>query len=79
MKLTPDIIRVCRVNLGLTQGKLASMSNVSGALIGHIERGERPLTEEVEGKIRKALPLTDDEIMDIVLAHKRLTAKKLPE
>ena len=75
MKLTPEIIRVCRVNLGFTQGKLAVMVGVSSSLIGHIERGERPLTGEVEVKIGKALPLTDEEIMDIVLANKRLTKK----
>lgn len=72
VKLNHETIRVCRVNLGLTQGRLARRAEVSAGLIGQIERDEKDISAGVEEQIRKALGLTDSEIMDIMLANKRL-------
>ena len=75
MKLTPEVIRVCRVNLGMSQGQLARRSDVSAALIGAIERGDRKLLPEVERRIRAAIPLTDDEIEELVEVNRKVTKK----
>jgi len=72
MKLTPQMIRIVRINLGYTQGKLGIKACISVALLGHIERGERRLTSEVEAKIRRVIPLSDDEIIAIYEAHIKL-------
>lgn len=75
MRLTPEMIRVCRVNLGMSQGKLARLSGVSAALIGSIERGDRKLLPEVERRIRAAIPLTDDEIDELMEVNRKVTKK----
>lgn len=77
MKLTPEVIRVCRVNLGLSQGQLARKSGVSCPLIGAIERDERVITPEVGRRIRAALPLTDEEIQELVEVNRKVARKAL--
>lgn len=78
-KLNYESLRVCRTNLGLTQGRLARMAGVSSGLIGQIERDEKDISVEVEGKLRRALGLKDDEIIDIMLANKRIKGQKETE
>ncbi|WP_369426682.1 helix-turn-helix domain-containing protein [Paenibacillus ehimensis] len=76
MRLTPEIIRICRKALGWTQGKLARLANVSCPLLGSIEREERALLPHTESRIRKALPLTDEEISDLVRVNRTILTKK---
>ncbi|WP_342438140.1 helix-turn-helix transcriptional regulator [Paenibacillus sp. FSL L8-0436] len=76
MKLTPETIRVCRVNLGWTQGDLGKRSGISVPLLGAIERDERPLLPHVESNIRKAIPLTDEQITEIITIHRKINAGK---
>lgn len=75
MKLSPDIIRICRVNLDLSQGQLAKRSNVSCPLMGAIEREERTITPDVERRIRAAIPLSDEEIAELVDVSKRVRSR----
>lgn len=72
MNLTPEIIRICRVNIGMSQGKLARAAGISCPLLGAIERDERALMPHVASRIRAAIPLTDEQITDIVSAHRRV-------
>lgn len=75
MKLTPEVIRICRTNLNMTQGALARKAGISGALLGSIERDERFLTQSVTKSIREALPVSDEAIAKIVDAHDKLNNK----
>lgn len=72
MTLTPEVIRICRVNLGMSQGHLARKAAVSCPLLGAIEREERALLPHVAERVRKAIPLTDAQIADIVAANRRI-------
>ncbi|MBP1905498.1 transcriptional regulator with XRE-family HTH domain [Paenibacillus turicensis] len=72
MLLTSEVIRICRINLGMSQGELARASGVSCPMLGAIERGDRALLPHVARSIRQALKLTDAQIDDIVKAHKRV-------
>lgn len=76
MKLNGEVIRIVRVNLGINQRKLALKAGVSNALIGHIERGERVLTEDVEQRIRNAMSLDNEGIRTIVEANRTITNSK---
>lgn len=75
MKLTPEIIRICRVNLGWSQSQLARKSGVSSPMIGAIEREDRVLSPSVERGIRSALPLSDDEISELVEVSRKVATK----
>lgn len=75
MHLTPDIIRIVRINLGITQGRLARNAGVSPVLLSCIERDERQLTKQVADRIRAALPVNDERIAEIVEAHRKLNSK----
>ncbi|NOJ71418.1 helix-turn-helix domain-containing protein [Paenibacillus alvei] len=75
MKLTSEIIRVCRVNLGLSQGQLAKRSNISCPLMGAIEREERTITPDVERRIRAAIPLSDKEIAELLEVNRKIQGK----
>lgn len=75
-RLSPESLRVCRVNIGLTQGRLARLAGVSSGLIGQLERDEKDISEEIEVKLREALGLSDDEITDIMLANKRVKERR---
>lgn len=77
MKLTKEIIRIVRINLNITQGKLARTAGISATLLSSIERDERPLTHEVAASIRTALPVSDEQIADIIEANRRLNAGRL--
>lgn len=72
MTLTPEVIRICRVNLGLSQGQLARKASISCTLLGAIEREDRALLPHVAEKVREAIPLTDEQISDIVTANRRI-------
>ncbi|WP_167518678.1 helix-turn-helix domain-containing protein [Paenibacillus brasilensis] len=72
MQLTPEIIRTCRINLGMSQGKLAKEASVSVPLLGAIERDERPLLPHVAQRIRAAIPYTDEQIVELVSTVRRL-------
>ncbi|MNP18137.1 hypothetical protein D3C76_1105970 [compost metagenome] len=72
MTLTPEVIRICRVNLGMSQGQLARKAAISCPLLGAIEREDRALLPHVSDRIRKAIPLTDAQIADIVAANRRI-------
>lgn len=74
MNLTPEVIRICRVNIGMSQGRLAKKAGISCPLLGAIEREERAILPHVASKIRAAIPLTDDQIIDIVDAHRRVNS-----
>lgn len=75
MKLTSEIIRICRTNLGMSQGKLARAAGISSPLLGAIERDERSLLPHVESRIRKAIPLSDEEIADLVSVYHRVNGR----
>ncbi|SMF91235.1 hypothetical protein SAMN05661091_5385 [Paenibacillus uliginis N3/975] len=75
MKLTSEIIRICRTNLGMSQGKLAREAGISCPLLGAIERDERALLPHVESRIRKSIPLTDGEIADLVSVYHRVNGR----
>ncbi|SKA88716.1 helix-turn-helix transcriptional regulator [Sporosarcina newyorkensis] len=75
MQLTPEIIRICRTNLNMTQGHLARKVGISGALLGAIERDERHLTSSIAERVRAAFPVDDDAIAKIVEAYARLNNK----
>lgn len=72
MKLTPETIRICRSNLGITQGTLAKRIGISGSLLGAIEREERILLPAVERRIREAFRITDNDITEFLAAHDKL-------
>lgn len=72
LKLTPEVIRICRVSLGMSQGKLARMAGISAPLLGFIERDERKITHCVEQQIRAAIPLSDDEIRELVEVNRKI-------
>lgn len=72
MTLTPEVIRICRVNLGMSQGQLAKKAEISCPLLGAIEREDRALLPHVAKRIREAIPLTDEQIADIVAANRRI-------
>lgn len=74
MTLTPEVIRICRVNLGMSQGQLARKAEISCPLLGAIEREDRALLPHVAKRIRAAIPLTDEQIIDIVDAHRRVNS-----
>lgn len=75
MQLTPEIIQIVRINLNITQGRLGRLAGITGALIGQIERDERPLTPRIAESIRAVFLVTDEQIGDIVAAHRRLNEK----
>lgn len=54
-KLLGKNIRAIRAKRGFTQEELASASNLSATMIGHIERGEKSPTVETVASISKAL------------------------
>ncbi|SFS76215.1 hypothetical protein SAMN04488601_10347 [Paenibacillus sp. 453mf] len=66
MNLTPEIIKICRMTLGLSQGKLAREADISCTLLGSIEREERPLLPHVSKKIRQAIPYSDEQITELI-------------
>ncbi|MEW9700707.1 helix-turn-helix domain-containing protein [Paenibacillus sp. SI8] len=70
MKLTPGVIVICRKAIGWTQNRLARASGITCSLLGSIEREERALLPHTETRIRKALPLTDDEITELVRVNR---------
>lgn len=70
--LTPEIIRICRLNLDLSQGQLGRMAGLSGATIGAIERHDRPLLPDVARRIRESIALTDDQIEELVRVTKEI-------
>lgn len=72
MKLTPETIRICRINLNWSQGKLGRYAGISVPLLGAIERNERPLLPHIESKIRSAIPLTDAQILELIEIHRKV-------
>ena len=50
-------IRKCRMELEMTQEKLAEMAGVSTSFIGHIERGEKIASVETLAAVSKVLDM----------------------
>lgn len=78
MNITPEVIRICRVNLGMSQYALARRVGVSGGLISAIERGDRPLTSPAAKAIRAAIPLSDSQIAELVEVNEKVRAALTP-
>lgn len=78
-KLTGEQMKVCRINLGLTQGQLARKVGITSGMIGHIERGERLMADDISDKVKQALGLSDEEITEIMAVHERVNKRKLAE
>ena len=70
--LSPETIRICRVNLDLSQGQLARMAGISASLLGQIERLDKPLHPDVARKIREAIEMTDEQIEELVSVTKKI-------
>lgn len=76
-KLTGKEMRICRINLGYTQGSLAREVGITSGMIGHIERGERLMSDEISRRVKQVFGLSDDEIEEIIAVHERLNKKKI--
>lgn len=75
MTMTPDIIRVCRSSLGITQGELAREVGVSSSFLSAIERYERVLTPTLERSILTALGLRHDDATEFSEAFEKLSKR----
>ena len=58
-------VRIRRKSLHLTQEKLAELTGISVAFVGHIERGTRKLSVETLYDLCKALDVSADYLMGI--------------
>jgi len=65
-------LRIVRRALNMSQAQFAARVNVSTNFVSMVERGERPMP----ARFRAALPVTDDEIAELVAAHERVVARK---
>lgn len=57
-----DVIRVRRMNMGMSQQELADIAGVHRTYISDIERGARNLTVTTVGKIAAALETTSSRL-----------------
>lgn len=55
--MEPQNLRTCRTDLRLMQSSLARLSGVSRPRIVLYELGDRPITEQEQGALRRALQL----------------------
>jgi transcriptional regulator with XRE-family HTH domain len=74
--LTPETIKLIRKNLELTQGELARMAGISASQVSSIERRDRPLLPDVAEKIRRAIDLTDEQILELIEVNKKLKNRR---
>lgn len=58
-------VRICRINMKLSQERLAEYADVSISFIGHIERGTRIPSVETVYKLCKVLGVSADFLMGI--------------
>jgi len=71
MMLNPETLRIVRKTCGATQERLGKLLGVTGQYIAMIERGKRPLTPQLERRIRRALNLDDDRLAEIIEIYNR--------
>jgi len=76
MRLTPQTLRTIRKVYGCTQQRIADLIGVDESYINKIERGHKPLTDDLERRIRRALGVTDDHIAQVMELCKRLEVEK---
>jgi len=65
LKRIGDRIRMCRIELGLSQEKLAFASDLDRSYIGSVERGERNIAVINLSKIATSLNMTISELLQI--------------
>ena len=58
-ELTGPQIRQARKAKGWSQVKLAGWLGVTQAFISHVEKGNRPLSKEMEAKLKQLLEIQD--------------------
>lgn len=71
MMLKAESLRIVRLVHGCTQEKLAELIGVDRSYISKIEQGHRPLTIDLERKIKHALGINSDRLAEIFAIHER--------
>lgn len=64
--MTPDIMKLIRVQQRLSQEDFADRVGVSRSLISQIERGEKRLTNDTAIKIKRTFGITDKGLMRLI-------------
>ena len=72
MKLTPERLRECRSEFGITQGDLARIVGVSSSFLSAIERDERHLTPSLESRILAAFQARGAEMREFLASYDRV-------
>lgn len=75
MKPNAEILKFARRAYGCTQQRLADLVGCDRTYIGKIETGERPLTAQMERKIREALGLDEARMAEVYEVYLRFRAK----
>jgi transcriptional regulator with XRE-family HTH domain len=63
--LTSQILKIIRVNRGISQKELARKLGFNQSYIAQLESGKKPITPKLNRKIKEALAISEENLIEI--------------
>lgn len=76
IKFDGQTLRIARRAVGMSQARLAKEVGINPATVSHYETGLRSMDDDIAKQLRAALPISDEDLMFLLAAHRQLKRRK---